>query len=211
MTEHGPGTNDASGDAPDPTEKTRKRKGKKGRPPKKRRPRPTDAIVQARVLDVMQWLVEGNRRRHIMQLVAESKEKARWGNTPVRTVDEYIARATAELSKIADEPRNTAKSKARARYELVIRKATIAEQWEVVRKANRDLARLDGLEPRVHRVDPGSAPIEHNHTGTITHEHEATVTHHTAGSIEDRANRVTDILALATQRRLAAHTAATNN
>lgn len=209
MTEHGPETNDASGDAPDPTTaKPRKRGGKRGRPPRgKKTPRASEAEVERRVLEVMQWIIEGNRRRQILQLAAKSRK---WNGVAKRTIDDYLARATSELSKIADEPRNTAKSKARARYELVIRKATTAEQWEVVRKANRDLARLDGLEPRIHRHE---GTIATEATGTIEHEHthEHTVTHHAPGSIEERATRVTDILALATQRRLAAHAAAGNN
>jgi hypothetical protein len=199
MTEHGPGESDA---APTPPKPPRKRGGRKGTPPRgKKASRPTDAEVQRRTLEVMQLLIEGHRRRDILQHVAKDKK---WRDVAKRTVDDYIARATGELSKIADEPRATAKSKARARYELVIRKATEAKQWEVVRKANRDLARLDGLEPGL-RVQHSGA-IETPVSGSVEHTH----THHAAGSIEDRATRVTDLLGLAAQRRQAAQNAGNN-
>lgn len=194
-SEHGP-------DEKTPDAKPSKRKRRRGRrkPPRgKKNPRPTVADMEQRILVVIGLLVEGNRPRAIRRFVAENHKE--WGDVAPRTVDRYIATATAELSKIADESRAVAKSKVRARYELVIAKAATAELWEVVRKATRDLARLDGLEPGL-RVQHGGS-IELPVSGEVQHS----PTHHAAGSIEERASRVSDLLGEASRRRAAA----TNN
>lgn len=154
--------------------------------------------MEQRILVVIGLLIEGNRPRAIRRFVAENHKE--WGDVAPRTVDRYIATATAELSKIADESRAVAKSKVRARYELVIERAAKAEQWEIVRKATRDLARLDGLEPGL-RVQHGGS-IELPVSGEVAHTH----THHAAGSIEERASRVSDLLGEAARRRAAAAT-----
>jgi hypothetical protein len=143
------------------------------------------------------------RRRDIMRTIAKMGSEGRidWAEVKPRTIDLYMQRATDELVKIADEPRNIAKAKVRAAYHLALAGASGAKQWDTVRRIARDMARLDGLEPGV-RVNLGGN-VDVGVSGTVEHTHT-----HRSGSIEERASRLTDLFAVAQQRRVAALTVA---
>lgn len=210
MTEQGPETKDTA--RPAAGKRAPRGNGTPPRAPKP--PRPSNAEVDARVTLVLNLIVQGVcRRRAILQTLAKmyGDGKLDWrvkkageeydplestAAVSTRTIDLYIQRATSELMRIADEPRSVAKSKARARYELALAGAASAKQWDVVRKVVRDMARLDGLEPGV-RVNVGGS-IDTNVSGSVEHTHALR-----SGSIEERANRMTDILNIANQRRAA--------
>lgn len=190
-------------------------------PPRVHRPRVTKAEVAQRVGVVSRLILEGHSRpRHIRRALAQKFGEGEIGwyvaddrapgsveledlrAIPWRTVQHYITTANLELSAMADEQRAIAKGKARGRFELALVGAVGAEQWDTVRKINRDLVRLDGLEPgqRVHV----EGSIDQRHSGAVDH------TVRPGGTLEERAATIANLFGTALARRAAATTVGQN-
>lgn len=178
--------------------RARKATAKRGR---RRTPRGTAADVERLKTIVLERILLGERRRDILRFVANAvKDKVlTWpdksGPAP-RTVDDYIARATAEFRELSTVERSEAMAAARGRFMLLIRKAHDAGDLSTARLATRDLARIDGLEP-VRVQHSGSVLTEH--TGTVSHEHV-----HRPASIDEQAAAIRDLFGKASARAIAA-------
>jgi hypothetical protein len=235
MPEHGSEQHPTHGAGREESARVNKSRGvnKTGKPKKKprgnpkskrirRAPRATAIEVEQRISDVLGLIVAGHtRERSILQALAEMKKdgRANWSvragavdgeplpkNTVApRTLREYMGRALAQLQSAADEQRSVAKGKCRARYERALVGAVAKEDWDAVRKINRDLARLDGLEP--------SSRLKVEHEGTVTQQHTGTVEQRVTagGTIEERATIVAGLFDLATRRRAQAVATAASN
>lgn len=195
------------------TKATRKprKQGKRGKP-RRRTPRGTAADVERLTTIVFERLLLGERRGAILRFIANavaSKDDAeglKWptkeGPSP-RTVDDYIARATAEIKTLSTTERAEAMAAARGRFLLIMKKAHDKGDLSTARLANRDLARIDGLEP-VRVQHSGSVITEH--TGTVTHE-----VHQRPATVEEQATTIRDLFSIAGQRASAAQAAAKSN
>lgn len=145
----------------------------------------------------------GEKRRGILQFLAKCIEdkELRWpdkaGPSP-RTVDYYIAAATADLKQLSAVDRSDAMAAARGRFLMIMKKAHDSGDLSTARLANRDLARIDGLEPlRVQH----SGSVLTEHTGTVSHVHDHT---HRAVTVDEQAERIRNLFQLADSRRIAA-------
>lgn len=210
-SEHGPDSStppEPSGKSQKGTRQRRRRKGarkttaKKGR---RRTPRGSAADVERLKTLVFERILLGEKRRGIMQYLAKliADKELKWpdklGPSP-RTVDYYIAAATVEIKTLSVVERSEAMSSARGRFLMIMKKAHDSGDLSTARLANRDLARIDGLEP-VRVQHSGSVLTEH--TGTVSHVHDHT---HRAVTIDEQAERIRALFGVADARRIAAGT-----
>lgn len=214
-SEHGPD----SSTPPEPAGKgqkgtrrrSRRKRASKATANKGRRhktPRGSAADVELLKTLVLERILLGERRAAILRFLAtETKEKRfNWpdkaGPSP-RTVDYYIAAATAEIRTLSAVERSEAMAAARGRFLMIMKKAHDRGDLSTARLANRDLARIDGLEP-IRVSHSGSVIAEH--TGTVEHKHT-----HRPVTVEEQAGAIRDLFGIAGQRAAAAQATAKTN
>lgn len=148
-------------------------KTKKARGPSKKKA--DDTTVEARVTDVLRLKLDGAARHDVLQYVAEKEalpespgEPNPWRLGPrekpmsVRQVDEYMARATAEIKRIAGEARADALDQhlamRRARYAA----SCVAGDNATALRCLDSEARLLDLFPadKHEHAGPGGGPIQ---------------------------------------------------
>lgn len=184
------------------TAKGRKSGRKTGKTPKRTGRRPV-ADVELMTTLVMERILLGERRRDILRHVANliADKELRFPNPEgpsPRTIDNYIAKATEEIKKLSTVERSEAMAAARGRFMMIMKKAHDVGDLSTARLANRDLARIDGLEP-VRVQHSGSVLQEVTHTGTVQHEHV-----HRPATLDEQAAAIRDLFGRAGARAIAA-------
>lgn len=178
----------------------------KGR--RRKTPRGSAADVELLKTAVLERILLGERRRDILRYLAKcvTDKVLSWpdkAGPSARTVDDYIKRATVELKQLSAIDRADAMAAARGRFLMIMKKAHDAGDLSTARLANRDLARIDGLEP-IRVSHSGSVIAEH--TGTVEHKHT-----HRPVTVEEQAGAIRDLFGIAGQRAAAAQATAKTN
>lgn len=147
------------------------------------------AELERRYRLVAMLLIQGGNRAEILRHVAENTAWA----VSERTVENYIARARKLLAEDGQRDRDEERGVATARLELLFNKAYTAKHYDTARRIQRDLTRLQGLNPEPTLRVKG----ELAHSGKVAHTVE-TLPRPTNDT--ERATVLNDLLGKALQR-----------
>lgn len=117
--------------------------------------RPTKAEIEVRVTEIFKLLLAGVQRHDIRRYVAE---KAKW-DVPERTLDRYIARATARLQTHAATVRDEELGLAVLQLKDIYSRSYRVQDFKTALAARRELSELLGLyapPKQVAVTDPDS-------------------------------------------------------
>ena len=104
-------------------------------------PRSTSAEIDARIAAVYRKLLEGARRRDIMQY----NKDVGW-NVCESMVDRYIALATAEIAEVTELEKQTALGMAYKRLDMLFSEAHRDKDFKTCLAVQRELNELGGLK-----------------------------------------------------------------
>ena len=110
-------------------------------------PKSTKAEYEARIAAVYRLLIQGSRRRDIMQYV----ENAGWGVSE-SMVDKYIAAATAEISEVTELEKKAALGMAYKRLDMLFSLCHTEKDFKTCLAVQRELNELGGLKIEKHEV-----------------------------------------------------------
>lgn len=113
-----------------------------------KRVRSDSAAVETRIDAILQIMISGIvRSRDILQFIRkDEKLDALFGEMPKRTFDSYIAWAKERLVELSQADRAHEIALAKSRYEDIIHKALKVQDHRSAIAAQRELAKLLGLE-----------------------------------------------------------------
>ena len=110
-------------------------------------PKSTSAEMDSRIAAVYRLLLEGARRRDIMQY----NKDAGW-NVCESMVDRYIAIATAEIAEVTELEKQTALGMAYKRLDMLFSEAHRDKDFKTCLAVQRELNELGGLKIEKHEV-----------------------------------------------------------
>ena len=102
----------------------------------------THAETQSRVATIYRLLLNGLRRREIIQYVSENTD---WGVSE-RSVDNYIKQATAEISEINKSEKIAAYGMARRRLDDLYFKSMKINDYKTCLQIQKELNVLEGMK-----------------------------------------------------------------
>ena len=101
----------------------------------------TNAEYEARIAAVYRLLLQGSRRRDILQYT----ENVGWGVSE-SMVDKYIAAATAEIAEVTEREKQTALGMAYKRLDMLFSEAHRDKDFKTCLAVQRELNELGGLK-----------------------------------------------------------------
>jgi len=104
-------------------------------------PKSTNAEYEARIAAIYRLLIQGSRRRDIMQYV----EDVGWGVSE-SMVDKYIAAATAEISEVTELEKKAALGMAYKRLDMLFSLCHTEKDFKTCLAVQRELNELGGLK-----------------------------------------------------------------
>ena len=136
---------------------------KRTKPAKRERaPKSNNAMVTRRINEVYQLLLDGLSRAEIIEYTANSKDqKIIWGISD-SMLDEYIARATAEIKLRAATDRDEEYGKALERLRNLYARNILIEDLKAALAVQKEINELLGLYPtkRIEHGGKDGSPIE---------------------------------------------------